>query len=361
MRSQVGACVRGAAFGVALVCACACGGDAGGSFALDQAAAADGGAGVGAAGGSSSSVMRSEPAPRPGTAAAASAGASGAPDRPASDLPAGGSVAAGAGGSADQVVGGAGASGSSGSSAAEPCTRERLKTSVEDYFTALAAHDPSMLPVADDVKFTENGEPLQLGQGLWANAGEVAFKESLYDAESCGTVTQAVVPESGEDLPIALRLKIEAGQITEVETIVVRRGDYLVESNPANMLALAQTPWEERVPEADRQTREQLFAWIDKYFRQFPMGGCNLASDCRRMENGFSLACNVGATCTSAAPSGAPVMEPRIILVDVEAGLAAGFVMFQGRYTDVHMIKYAAGEVLGVHTILGEADSSGWD
>jgi len=115
------------------------------------------------------------------------------------------------------------------------------------------------------------------------------------------------------------------------------------------------------VPEPDRSSRAELEGWIDKYFRMFPMGGCNLASDCRRMENGFSLACSAGATCSSEQPSGDGVMIPRLILADVEAGLAAGFVMFQGRYTDVHLIKYAAGEVRGVHTILAEADGSGWD
>ena len=32
-------------------------------------------------------------------------------------------------------------------------------------------------------------------------------------------------------------------------------------------------------------------------------------------------------------------MEPRLIVDDVEAGLAAGFVMFMGRYSDFHLIK----------------------
>ena len=54
-------------------------------------------------------------------------------------------------------------------------------------------------------------------------------------------------------------------------------------------------------------------------------------------------------------------MEPRLIVVDVEAGLAAGFVMFMDQYTDFHLIKLSGGEVHGVHTILGSAGSSGWD
>ena len=79
------------------------------------------------------------------------------------------------------------------------------------------------------------------------------------------------------------------------------------------------------------------------------------------MENGFTLQCSVGANCADGDPSGAGAMQPQIILADVEAGMAAGFTMFLDSYTDVHMIKYAGGEVHGVHTILGSARDSGWD
>lgn len=239
------------------------------------------------------------------------------------------------------------------------CTREFLSTTVDHYFAALAAHAPSMLSLASTVKFTENGETLELGEGLWATAGMVKFKETLLDTEKCGTVTQAVVPDGSTDIPLAVRLQLEAQQITEIQTIAVRRGDYLVASNTDNMLAL--TPWGEIVPETERQTREELARWIDKYFRMFPMGVCNLASECRRMENGFTLQCSAGASCSDREPSGAGVMQPQIILADVEAGMVAGFTMFLGSYTDVHMVKYTGGEVHGVHTILGSARSSGWD
>jgi hypothetical protein len=190
----------------------------------------------------------------------------------------------------------------------------------------------------------------------------VKFKQSAFDAETCMTVTESVVPDGGTDIPLGLRLKLVAQQITEIETIAVRSGDYLVASNTANMIALASDPWEAIVPEDQRASRAELEGWLNKYFKLFPMGGCNLASDCRRMENGFSLACNVGATCSSMEPGpGDGVMEPRLIVVDVEASLAAGFVMFMDRYSDFHMIKLVGGEIQGVHTILGAAESSGWN
>jgi hypothetical protein len=302
-------------------------------------------------------------APSAGTASMPSAGTGTAGSMPSAGSPAAGRAGAGAmSGAGGGPAAGSGrmpAAGAGGAAAAGACTRELLKTTIESYFAALAAHDPKPLPLADTLKFTENGKALKIGEGLWATAGMVKFKESLLDTQKCGTVTQAVVPDGTRDLPFALRLKLEAQKITEIQTIAVREGDYSVASNTRNMIAL--TPWAEIVPEDQRQTREQLEMWIDKYFRLFPMGVCNVSNDCKRMENGFTLQCSAGASCSSQEPSGAGVMKAQIILSDVEAGLAAGFTMFSGTYTDVHMVKYSGGQVYGVHTVLGEADSSGWD
>src|SRR5262245_21195461 len=78
----------------------------------------------------------------------------------------GGSAASGRGGSA--VVGGGGSSavadagmapdGGENEGMPGPCTRAALKAQVDAYFAALAKHDPSGLPLADDVKVTENGK-----------------------------------------------------------------------------------------------------------------------------------------------------------------------------------------------------------
>ncbi len=48
---------------------------------------------------------------------------------------------------------------------------------------------------------------------------------SAFDTETCNSLTQAGVPDGDEDIPVALRLKLVDGQITEVESIVARPGD----------------------------------------------------------------------------------------------------------------------------------------
>src|SRR5882672_1075927 len=71
------------------------------------------------------------------------------------------------------------------------CARDSLKATINAYFQALAAHDPTPLAVDPSVKFTENAKALTLGQGLWQTAGKVQFHRDVLDTERCGTVTEA--------------------------------------------------------------------------------------------------------------------------------------------------------------------------
>lgn len=43
--------------------------------------------------------------------------------------------------------------------------REILNSYVDQYFSALVAHDPDRLPLAPDARYTENGQTLELGDG----------------------------------------------------------------------------------------------------------------------------------------------------------------------------------------------------
>jgi hypothetical protein len=280
-----------------------------------------------------------------------------------------GGSAGGSAGTGDAGPGTSDASGSSDGGGAGGCTRELLKATVDKYFSALAAHDPSMLPVAANAKFTENGKMLELGGGLWQTAGMVKYAHSALDVQTCTSVSESVVPDGTQDIPFGLRLKLEAQQITEVETIAVRPGDYKVfgrdfPSNTGAIIASADTvKWAEVVPEAMRTPRAEIEGWINKYFKMFPRGGCNLASNCQRLENGGGdFTCEAALTCAEGEPGpGAAAMTPRLIVVDEQTGIGVGFVMFQG-HTDFHMIKVRGGQIYAVHAILAAASGGpGWE
>jgi hypothetical protein len=302
----------------------------------------------------------------------AGAGCSGASPSGGGAGGAGGAAASGAGGvagmgGAGSAGGGSGGAGGAGGTGAG-CTRDLLKSTVDAYFTALAAHSAAALPLAANVKFTENGKVLTVGQdGLWKTAGALKFAIDAFDPDGCNAASEAVVPDGSMDIPLALRLRLQNQQITEIETIAVRPGDYKVNGaafgsdTGAIIMSDTSVHWQDVVPAAQRNTAQDITAWMDKYFRVFPNGVCNTASSCTRLENGGgSFSCSAGAGCSSGAGSGTPVITSHIIFADVDTGIGVGFDDFMGN-CDMHMFKMYGRTVYAVHAILGACSSTGWD
>ncbi|WP_437940068.1 hypothetical protein [Sorangium sp. So ce341] len=330
---------------------------------------AAGGTGGGGASGSAAGSGGQSPAGGTGGAPHETVGASSGGGGATSTGGAGPSGGTSGGGGAGAATGGA--SGSGGAPGGD-CTRELLDGLLDDYFAALAAGDPSSLPLADGVKFTENAVQAEIGTtDFWKNAGEVKHSQRALDTEACSVGAQAVIPEGGRDLPVALRIKVEGSQMTEIETIVVRPGDYTasfaVASDPAAIIAIADDiGWHDEVPEAERATREELTSWIDKYFRAFPAGVCDVTAACKRLENGGgNFSCRTGASCSAGDPGSGGTFIPRVILADEVRGIAIGLTMFDfmtDGHLDMHMIKMSGGEVHAVHAILRDTNGmSGWE
>jgi hypothetical protein len=336
----------------------ACGGDEnGGGNTAGTATGGQGGAGGSNTSGSPAGGQNST-AGKGGAGGTTSAGTS------AGGSPNGGTQNGG-GGAAGAAMGGA--AGSGGAPSGE-CTRALLDGLLDDYFAALSAGDPSTLPLAANLKFTENAEVAQVGMtDFWMNAGDTKYSQRALDTEACSAAVHAVIPQGTTDLPVAVRIKVQGGELTEIETIVVRAGDYLVDSNPAAIIAIAdEVGWHDEVPVAERATRQELTSWIDKYFRAFPAGVCNVTSACRRLENGGGdFSCGSGASCSASTPTSGGTFEPRVTVVDEVRGIAAGLTIFDYMTTghlDMHMMKMSGGQVHAVHAILRNTDGeSGWD
>jgi hypothetical protein len=291
-----------------------------------------------------------------GAAGASTAGASAAGAN-------GGGGTAGAsgtsGGGASGMSGGgmAGATGMPGA-----CTRDAMKSALEAYYAAMAAHDPTKAPLASNVKITENGTTQMVGDGLWKTAGMVKFKRTAYDTESCNSATESVLPEMTTDRIFGVRLKLVDQKITEIETIIVRSGDYIL-NNPSGLAGSSKDDWETLLPADMQSTRDKLQSLMDNYLTKFPSGACNFASDCVRLEDGGSVGTCVDGSlvkCDPNAMASAAGMKARLHVLDVEAGISVGFTMFAGTYTDFHLFKVRGGEVHSVHAVLAKASSSGW-
>src|SRR5215203_4995682 len=76
------------------------------------------------------------------------------------------------------------------------CDRTCLRELVDGYFAALEAHDPQRLPATADVKFTENGRVLALGEGFWKTAGApLPYRDYLLDPDSGGAAALSALRE----------------------------------------------------------------------------------------------------------------------------------------------------------------------
>ncbi|HUA21095.1 MAG TPA: hypothetical protein VMB25_20245, partial [Bryobacteraceae bacterium] len=150
------------------------------------------------------------------------------------------------------------------------CDRACLEGFVDKYFDAMVAHDPHQLPLAKNVKFTENGQKLELGEGLWSSIeGKGTYRLFVTDVPAqqvafMGTVREEG-PKPGESVPraIALRLKIDHMRIAEVETLVVinpMAGESIEKLGKPNPVFL------EEVPPGERMSRADLIKTANMYF-----------------------------------------------------------------------------------------------
>ncbi len=229
--------------------------------------------------------------------------------------------------------------------AAEPastdCDRACLNGLIDQYLAAMVAHDPSKLPLAKNVKFTEDGVKLDLGDGLWATISGVGnYKLSFAEPAAGATGVYAVVQENGTPALLFVRLKVADKKITEIETLVARKEttailntDNLKEVRPVFL---------ETVPAADRPSRAEMVSLVGKYFDGIEQGNGDIVpfdKDCIRIENGIQTCPGSPTSPLGALSCGAQlstkiftyiqsVSPRRFPIVDQERGLVLALVRF---------------------------------
>jgi hypothetical protein len=61
-----------------------------------------------------------------------------------------------------------------------PCDRTCMTGLGDRYLAAMVKHDPSGLPLAKGVRYTENTAEIQVGEGLWVGASEAPTTFKIY-------------------------------------------------------------------------------------------------------------------------------------------------------------------------------------
>jgi hypothetical protein len=210
---------------------------------------------------------------------------------------------------------------------------------MDRYLDALTANDPAGLPVAADVRVTENGYLIPLGRGVFETAQEIVYRHDVADPEGEQAVVLAVVREGALPANVLVRLRAEDGPegpvITEIETIVARKGqssvarpDKLVEPNPV---------WDQVLDEPERSDRATMIAVADSYFQAIEDNTADVPfhPSCTRVENGqrtsntgtFQLSCQAQLE-RKVFSYITRIRDRRFLIVDEARGVVFAIVMF---------------------------------
>ena len=173
---------------------------------------------------------------------------------------------------------------------ARACTRV-----LDQYLHALKEKAPGEAPWAKYVKNTENNVALRVGDGLWGTITGMGDYDLRFADTTNGEVGFfGIVTETRTTSVYGLRLKVEDGKISEVETVLRRpEGGGPFPSQPK----LPVLPvLNEMVPPDHRVPRARLVALVDGYFNTLQLNDGMLftqfTDDCNRIENGLQTTHN---------------------------------------------------------------------
>ena len=217
--------------------------------------------------------------------------------------------------------------GASATQAAE-CNRECLRGMITKYVDALVAHAPQSLPLAENVRFTEDSRQLALGEGAWKTVTRAgSFRQDYLDVRRGIAASHVELQEDGAQLQYSLVLRIVDQKITGIETLINRVTP--TSKFQPDSLSKPLRKMNDPVP-GKRMSRDELIRVALTYPEGLRIGNFTdatpFAKDAYRVENGVFIA---GEGCPR--PNCPGLYTQRVILhpsvvasvaaVDEEAGI----------------------------------------
>jgi hypothetical protein len=180
----------------------------------------------------------------------------------------------------------------------EPCDVQCLNAIADTYMEALVARDPSSVPWAPRVRYTENGVAMMIGEGIWGSARSKRDEVlRVADPSRASVVWYGVVLEHDAPAYYGMRLKVENRHVSEVEALVARA------RNPGPFADAARFKIDRAltaplVPK-DRQSPARMTALVERYgaLMQSQSAAKSMPFDpaCSRVENGANVSDGSGA------------------------------------------------------------------
>jgi len=220
------------------------------------------------------------------------------------------------------------------------CDRACLGEMMTRYLNAMVAHDPSAIPVAPTVKFTEDSKVIKLGEGVWKTVGKLRpYRLDFIDVPQGVAAVHTVLEENGMPILFTARLKVVDRRITEIESIVVKTREEGALFAPENLKEPTAT-MRYMPTAAERMPRAQMVEIAGRYpgglkIGSFEKSDVPFAANAYRFENGVRMA---GPGCTFQPPSCENMrtqriptlagLTQRLIAVDEEMGVVLFWMNF---------------------------------
>ena len=229
-------------------------------------------------------------------------------------------------------------------SAQGSCDRACLTGHLDAWFKGLVGNSATGVPTSRDVKVTQNGQLTTVAGTFWESAESVPYRWDIANPRLGDTASEAVVRNAdGTMTMLAVRLKVNNGAITEVETIKANQGEADRLWGPEVLLTRGVSPaLKLSIPEAERDSYYRLIAAAEGYWRAFQTNGtpayhpADLLPDTERFENGLQTTGMVrdGAYVSAASGFdagrflGRNLWDRRYPVVDEERGIVLSMVRF---------------------------------
>lgn len=241
--------------------------------------------------------------------------------------------------------------------AQQGCTRAELQAAADSYVAAQTSGTPERMTLASTVRYSEQMVPADLKTGALGKPQKIDFHRSLLDPQSCQSFTEAVVTDPAHPYVLGTRLKVEGSKISEIETLIADKDDWLF--NPRNTMKYSQAEKWGVIPAARRSSRATIIAAADAYLDYFNDKNVKVpwGMPCARLEGGIYTTKNAPGvvtpkdSCDVGVPNATALINRRY-LVDEEMGTVVVLLNFgKNQNPDSHMFRIENDKIRYVHTI----------
>jgi hypothetical protein len=215
------------------------------------------------------------------------------------------------------------------SAQAAECDRACLQGMITKYVEAIVARNPQSLPLAPNVRFTEDSRELPLGDGAWKTVTRAGtFRQDYLDVRRGIAASHLELREEAAQLQYSVVLRVVDQKITGIETLINR---VTADSRfQPDSLGKPLRKMNDAVPAGKSMSRADLIRVALTYPEGLRIGNfadvTPFAKDAYRVENGLFIA---GEGCPRANCPGLytqrVIMHPSVVAsvaaVDEEAGI----------------------------------------